>query len=399
MRKNWQKLKIVNSYYDELKDTDMNYISRRGKNIRLADGKNYTEFLSCSYLGLDTHPEVLKAATSCINDHGISFSSSRRRLKYIGIEQLEEKLNQIYNGYTTVFSSTHLAHLGIIPLLASGELPGFSIPQSPHFVISKTAHSSMQINYGLMEQFGSVSMIDLTNTQELEHYIDEISSSGITPIIMCDSVGSMGGVEDIVYFNQLVNQYNGYLYIDDAHGMSICGINGSGYALSKFNNSLPPRVILISSLAKGFGTYAGVVVFKQKSTLDFVKMYCSTYVFSGSLTTPVINASIAAANIHLSDEVVLLQQKLHANLALFDNLITNPAKISNYQLFFPIRGLRVGDERLTIKIGNYLKEHRILVSVCLYPTVPRSEGLVRFCIASNHSQEEISKLCQLINQQ
>lgn len=46
-----------------------------------------------------------------------------------------------------------------------------------------------------------------------------------------DSVGSMGKIYKIKEIVKLLDQYEGYAYLDDAHGMSIVGRYGSGYAL------------------------------------------------------------------------------------------------------------------------------------------------------------------------
>ncbi len=319
-------------------------------------------------------------------------------MKYVGLDILEDLLNQIFSASTIFFSSTHLAHLGLIPLLASGEMPGFPINNAPHFILDKSVHASIQINRGLMEQFGNVSVIDFTDVDNLLIIIKDARSQNNTPILFCDSVGSMGKTADIPLLLSIVNEYKGYLYLDDAHGMSVFGIHGNGYAMKELNNQLSERVILTTSLAKAFGTYGGLIVLKNHQATEFIKEFCSTYIFSGSPITPLVNASIASAQIHLSDEIYHLQNALAKNLILFDNSINESVKIINRNSSIAIRGWYIGNEFMAIEKGRHLKQNGILATVLAYPMVTRSTSIIRFGISSVHNEKDVIRLCKMINQ-
>lgn len=398
----WQKSKILDSkkHQDKIFEclNNQSYIKRKNKQITLDNGQEYTEFMSCSYLGLDQDSRILDAASKSLDIAGFSFSSARTRMKYAGLDELEILLNQIFNAHTVFFSSTHLAHLGLIPLLASGEVPGFPIKNAPHFILDKHAHASIQINRGLMSQFGNVSMVDFSDEEVLLQLVKETSIKNNTPFLLCDSVGSMGNAADIRLLVEMVNQYNGYLYLDDAHGMSIMGTYGNGFVMATLNNQLDERIILTTSLAKAFGTYGGLIVLKNPKAIEFIKEFCSTYIFSGSPITPLVNASIASAKIHLSEEIYQLQDLLARNLALFDSSIHEDIRIINQNSQMAVRGWYIGDEFEAIEKGKYLREHGILATVSAYPTVSKNQSLIRFGICSTHSEKEIIKLCTTINQ-
>ena len=59
---------------------------------------------------------------------------------------------------------------------------------------------------------------------------------------------------------RLQDKYGLFLYIDDAHGISIQGNRGEGYARSRLGASLRERTIVAASLSKGWnqrwGSYA-----------------------------------------------------------------------------------------------------------------------------------------------
>lgn len=326
-KNNWVNNRISRSkvYQDRLFQSlnNQNFIKRRCKKVLLEDGKEYTEFLSCSYLGLDQDSRILSSTYKGLDQTGFLFSSARTRLKHKSFDILTESLNNIFNAHTVYFSSTHLVHLGIIPLLASGELPGFEIKKDRIiFLLDKNVHASIQINRGLMLQFGSVELVDFSNFELLKDKLIEINEASFTPLLFSDSVCSMGGVRDVIKLLTLANEYNGYLYFDDAHGMSVFGKNGSGYVLEKFNGVLPKRLLLATSLAKGFGTYGGVIVLPNELAVEFIKKYCTTYIFSGPPIIPLVNASIASAKIHLSSEITILQNKVLDKVQLFDKLFS-----------------------------------------------------------------------------
>lgn len=402
MRNSWQKIKLQQAReHQEKVFEDINghsFIKRDAKQVLLTNGNSYTEFMSCGYLGLDQDKRLYSSFAKALEDSGMSFPAARHRLKYHGLDTLNDLLNEIYNAYSVVFSSTHMVHLGVLPLLASGELPGFPLTTSPAFILDKNAHTSMQINIGLMQQFGITHRVMFNNLDLLEQTIKEVISKGYSPILMSDSVGSMGALYQVKELYEIAEKYNCYLYLDDAHGMSVYGKNGAGYVINEFNRELPSRVILISSLAKAFGTYGGLIIVKNPETIDFIKKYCSTYIFSGSLITPLIMSSIESAKIHLTSEINTLQQQLINNITLFDSLIDSQETILNYNLHTPIRALKVGNELKAIQHCEKLRNAGILTTVAMYPTVAKGEAIIRFGICANHTNEEIKKLCTLINQ-
>ncbi len=74
---------------------------------------------------------------------------------------------------------------------------------------------------------------------------------------------------------------------------------------------------LTTSLAKRFGICGGVAILPTQKEVEFVKTYCSTYMFSGTLVNPIINASIESGKTHLSSEIYQLQQDLFKKNRIF----------------------------------------------------------------------------------
>lgn len=399
---NWQKQKILQSKQHQLYAyqtiNELVVAERNKKRITLIDGKMLTEFLSCSYLGLDQDERLIEASAKHLHRTGINFAVSRTRLRMKDSDELEDLLNQIFlHGFSTTFSSLHVAHLGVLPLLSTGECPSFPIqPQGVMYVIDKFSHNSLQICRGVMEQLGDVEVIDIHDDSALETLLHNINSQHKTPLVVCDGVYSMGGLAPIKKALKLLEKYDGYLYTDDAHGISVFGKQGCGFVLEDIGY-FHPRLILAVSLSKGFGSNGAAIVMPTSEDSQFIKRFCSTYIFGNPMAQSLISASIASAKIHLSDELSQLQKTLRDRIILFDATIAKKESVINYHSASPIRGLFIGDEYKDIECTTKLREQGFAVSAAMYPTVAKGKSIIRVSLSVDHTENDIIGLCEALN--
>ena len=354
---NWQKRKIDRSlkYQTRVFSEHINELvvaKRDGKVITLDDGRKMVEFVSCSYLGLETHTALKKAVIDAIERFGVQVSVARTRVKVDLFPQLEARLNQIMHGaHTLTFNAVTPCHIAVLPLLASGTLPHFTFSKKPYFIMEKTAHATLQINRGLLQQFGDVVRIDFQDTARIEEAFRYAASQGLTPISVSDSVGSMGGVAPVAQIVRLAHQYDGYAYIDDAHGTSIYGDYGSGYVMACLGHRLDERIIIAGSLSKAFGSHGGFIACHAAETINFIKTYGTTYAFGGPPSLPGIAACVAAADLHLDGTVAARQEKLQNVIRYFDEVF-GKTEIVNRGTTMPIRGILIGNEDLAITMAS-----------------------------------------------
>ena len=99
--------------------------ARTGKQIEISTGERLTEFLSCSYLGLESDARMIEAAVVAVRRFGVQFAAARTRAAVTPMREYDEQLGLIFGGKTVTFNSVTNAHLGMLPLLASGELPSY----------------------------------------------------------------------------------------------------------------------------------------------------------------------------------------------------------------------------------------------------------------------------------
>ncbi|MFE2581571.1 aminotransferase class I/II-fold pyridoxal phosphate-dependent enzyme [Streptomyces sp. NPDC059378] len=363
---------------------------RAGKEVELADGSRAVEFVSCSYLGLEEHPALVAAAQDALGRFGVHFSSSRNRMRPVYLGQLEELLSEIYGGRPVVpFTSVGNVHLGVLPLLGSGALPGHPITgDGPVFLMEKTAHASMQVLRGVLEQIGPVHRFDLADPRTLEARLADARKQNRTPVALVDGVGSMGGLIDVRSLARSLEEAGGLLYVDDAHGISIDGPHGAGYAYEAFADGLPGNVVLVGSLSKAFGGAGGFVVLPGADDVRVLRKFANPLVFGHSIMLPLLAADVASAGLHLNGEVARLQERLWANAALFDKL-TDGRLVSAGQRS-PVRGAHFATEQAAFEAARRLRAAGVLVLPAFFPTVAKGTGLIRFALSALHEPAQLT---------
>lgn len=394
------RLEASREHQDAIWDQGINeldVVEVDGKRLKLIDGREMTEFMSCSYLGLDQRPELREAAHDTIDHFGVQMSAARTRMRAAPFRELDELLTKINDGWNPVtFNSVSAAHMATIPILAAGELPGYPIaPGGPAFIMDRSAHASLQSLRGIMNQFGDTVRADFQDLENVAEICRDLSSLGRTVIALCDSVGSMGGSVDVPALTTIIENAGGVTYLDDAHGTSIFGDKGEGFVLASAEGRLPDRTIWTGSLSKAFGATGGFVSLANADAASFVKRYSMPYAFGGPPSLPAVGSAVASAHLHLDDTVRRLQGQLHENTALFDETVTSPS--INADSDSPIRGIVIGEESAAITAAQTLHEHGYAATAAMYPTVRLGQAMIRLAISATHRHEDIRGVAEVLN--
>ena len=363
--------------------------ARNGKRVNLIDGSEAVEFVSCSYLGLESHPDLIAAATEAMRVFGLHFSTSRNRGRPPYLGELEDLLSVMYGGaQVAAFTSVSSVHLGLLPLLGAGALPSYPVADAGvAFLVEKTAHASIQVIRGVLEQIGPTRRFDMTDPAALSAAVREVAATGRTPIVLVDGVGSMGGLIDVASMLATIEPFGGHLYVDDAHGVSIDGPLGAGYAFEALGGTLPPHVVLAGSLSKAFGGAGGFAVVPSQEDMRILRKFANPLVFGHSIMLPMLAANVAAAWLHVDGQVAELQQQLWRNAAEFDRLTAG--RLVNAGLRSPVRGAVFDTEEEAFAAARRLKQAGVLVLPAFYPTVAKGTGLMRFGVSALHQQRDL----------
>lgn len=357
-----------------------------GRTVRLlSEDRDIIDFVRCSYLGLDNHPEIVNGAQDAVRNAGtLHWSCARTRLNFHTLGELEENLSDLFGARVVTFTTVLAANMSALPLLASGHLTG---GQKPLVVFDRSAHATLAQHKATVAGETAVETIDHNDMLALEALCRNHSCVAY----VCDGVYSMGGSAPLSALRALQDRYGLFLYIDDAHGISIFGDHGAGFARSVFAE-LGDRTIIAASLGKGFGASGGILMLGTAAQELLFRRFGIAYAFSASLSTAAIGAAAAAAKVHRSGELADRQQALRRNLALLDQLLPSQDMAPD----LPIRTVRFGDELLSVAAARQLLTQGFYTSAIFFPTVARGNAGLRLCVTASHTEAEIRDLCLAI---
>lgn len=365
--------------------------SRRGKYVTLPDGREVLELVSCSYLGLDQHPKVIAAAKAVLDEWGVHLCCARTRFTIGPNADLEERLSRHFGGQAVTFPSVTSAHMSALPLVAAGVL----LPERPRrgvrLVFDRFAHASMQNLKPLLAEEAEVTTIPHNDLDALTREVHAAHGRGLEVVYVADGVYSMGGICPLPEVLRLADALGFSLYIDDAHGTSIFGERGEGFAVAAANGHLPENLIVAFSLSKGFGTNGGGVLFGSERQERLLRSFGQTYAFSAPLDFAIVAAALASLDLHESGDVKRLQADLRARVSLFDD------ELERADLpFSPIRMVPMASATAAMDAGEALVDAGFFVSVALFPVVPREAPQLRVCLTAAHDEEEVRRVAAAI---
>jgi 7-keto-8-aminopelargonate synthetase-like enzyme len=348
----------------------------------LVNGKPMIHFGNCGYLALANDQRLKDAAIDAINRYGISLPCSRTYASYGYHEEAEELLEKIFGQPTVITQNTTHAHMAAIPVL---------VKRGDAIIIDQQAHTSVHNATAFAQSGGAyVEMIRHNRMDMLENRLKKLSDTYERIWFMTDGIFSMFG--DVVPLDELLELCKVYpklhLYIDDAHGMSWTGEHGKGYILERLPN-FHERLVLVTSLGKGFGATGAAVVLPNKELKEVVLNVGPTLMFS----TPIMPAGLAAivesAKIHLSPEIVERQNQLYKLMSYF----TLTAKSLKLQLVnddrTPIYFVGVGKPIAGMEITQQMIKEGFMVSPSAFPSVPYNSTGIRTNLTINHTEQQI----------
>ena len=354
----------------------------------------------CSYMALEYNPYILWGMMKGMWKFGSQYSSSRVFSKSSLMREAEEKLDKLFQAHTVLFSSTHLCHYSVFPVLMQKgdaviyDIQAHSSLQNMLNQVKKDVEifSHVHVNSNMQNPFNKRAF------EVLVQKVDKLTKQHKKVFIVIDSMYSMyGDKAPLKELMALLDDFeNLHLYVDDAHGMSWAGKNGRGLALE--NNELHHRMYIGTSLAKGFGVSGGVFVTRNKQLRQSIEHFGNAAVFSGQVSPVLLGGIIASCKLHLRSSFKRRQEH-------FETLIYTAIECCrkyNIKLIStdetPIFFIPIGKSELAIEITRRLLIEGVKVNCAVYPAVALNKAGLRYTISNHKSSKDVQRSFQLINQ-
>ncbi len=355
----------------------------KGTSIRLLN-KTVVNFGSCSYLGLEFDERLKHAAKKAVDMYGTQFSESRAYVSLGLYEELQFLLEKIFEAPCVIAPTTTLAHIANIPIMVEG---------SHAVIMDQQVHNSVQTAVEIVKARAvPVELLRHNRIDLLEERVMALKDKHEKIWYMADGIYSMFGdhapVEELV---ALMEKYPAlHCYFDDAHGMSIYGKNGRGFVLGEKN--IHPKMVIATSLNKAFASGGGLLVYGDEELAGKVSRAGGPLLSSGPMQPSGLGAAIAAAKIHLSDEITSMQDQLRQNIEYTHSLLKQYDLPVVSRSGAAILFVGVSLPKLGHNIVRRMLDAGFYVNLGIFPIVPIKQTGIRFTITRLHSFSEINAM-------
>ena len=353
-------------YYHAIEARDGAWVTVKGRRMLMMS--------SNEYLGLSTHPRVLRAAGAAVEKWGTSPCGSRLANGSRALhEALEEQLAAFLGVEAChVLSAGYLACMGALSTL---------VRRGDALLVDKSIHSALWdgalLGGASLERFNHEDMADL------ERLLLALPANQPKAVAV-DGVYSMEGhIASLPKIVELADKHRALTVVDDAHGLGVLGREGRG---TVDHHGLTGRVdVIAGSFSKSLASIGGFMA-GSRVLIEFLRSNCRQIIFSAGL--PAAQAAAASEALRVMVEEPEHRARLLANADHYR------AGLRDLGLDFwdsPTPGLPIvlGDKEKCYRVWLSLWEEGYFTVMAIAPGVPPGRDLIRTSVTAQHTTEQI----------
>ena len=366
-----EEIKLAGLYKNERIIT-----SEQGAKITV-NGKTVLNFCANNYLGLSSHPKVIKAAKKYIDKRGYGLSSVRFICGTQDIhKELEKKIAE--------FLGTEDTLLYVAAFDANGGL--FEPLFSEQDAIISDALNHASIIDGVRLCKAQRLRYEHNNMEDLENKLKE--AAGLrSRIIVTDGSFSMDGtIAKLDVICDLADKYDAIVMIDESHSSGFVGKSGRG--THEYRNVMGRIDIITGTLGKALGGASGGFTSGKKEIIEILRQRSRPYLFSNSVAPGIVGASIAVFD--MLNKTTRLRDKLEKNTKYFREKMT-AAGFDIKPGDHPIVPIMLYDAVLAQTFAAKLLEEGIYVIGFFFPVVAKGQARIRVQISAAHKKKHLKK--------
>ena len=353
----------------------------QGAEIEVKGGQKVLNFCANNYLGLSSHPKVIKAAHEALDRWGYGMSSVRFICGTQDIHTvLEEKISKFLGTEDTIlYAACFDANGGVFePVLTAEDA----------IITDQLNHASIidGIRLCKAERF----IYKHADMADLEAKLKETQNKRYR-MVATDGVFSMDG--DIAKLHEIVplaEKYDALVMIDDAHSTGFVGKTGRG--TPEYRNVTGKIDLITGTLGKALGGSSGGFASGRKEIIGYYRQRSRPYLFSNTVSPVVIATSIAIFD--LLSETTELRDKLEYNYKYFRSHMAEAGfeiPSSDHPIVPIMLGKFENDAKLSQDMARDLLAEGIYVIGFYYPVVARGQARIRVQLSAAHEQEHLDR--------
>jgi len=375
------------------------------------DGRRYLYFSGTGYLGLQGHPEVIRAACRATEQYGIGSATSRGGYGDTPpILEAERQAARLFGTETSFYFMSGYVGNDVLARSIADEVDAVFVDECAHYCVQEAAQRLAKP----LHRFHHADPGDLA--EKLRSH----APPGARPLVMSDGVfAALGTIAPAAEYCEILRAYPGSsLVIDDAHGLGVLGQNGRGTlehaglfgkrgrssfsqddcpdpaetsrkrAASPFSVPDNPRLFLCGTLSKALGGYGGII---PGSAAAIERIESASHYFAGASPVPVPIAAASARALQLAIDQPELRTQLWENVAAIRSGLREMG-VEVPDTPAPIISLALGTTEHMERIHRALADRGILIPYKRTYSGLGPEGALRLAVFATHTADMIARL-------
>jgi len=330
-----------------------------------------------NYLGMSSHPDVLKAAHEGLDQRGYGMSSVRFICGTQDIHrQLEKKVTEFLGTEDTVlFPSCMDANAGVFEAILTKE---------DVMIADRLVHAS--IIDGMRLCSAEQDTIKHGNMEHLEEKL-QLHANKRMKMVITDGVFSMDGdtakLDEIV---ALCEKYDAMVFVDDSHASGFIGKTGRG---THEKCGVVGRIdVITTTFGKALGGASGGCVSGQKELVEMCRQRARPYLFSNTIA-PVVVAGVLKV-LEILSKSTERRDKLERNADYWRKGLTEAGFIIK-EGDTPIVPVMLFNAKLSQDISRDLYQEGVYAIGFFFPVVPQGQARIRTQISAGHEKHHLDK--------
>ena len=358
------KLNFIDSELKEIKKNNLyrklQYGKTQGSHITI-NGKKLLNLCSNDYLGIPTSTiqiKQLQSSSRLVSGNDESYKKLEKNLA-------KHKSQQ----NSLIYPTGYMANLGVIS----------SVAKKGDVILSdELNHASIIESCKLSD-----AKILIYKHNDMEDLQMKLKVKGKNKFIITEGIFSMDGdFSSLKQITEIAEKSKAITIVDDAHGDFVVGSDGKGtpnhFKVSKKID------LYISSLSKGLGSFGGYVA-SQNNVIDLCINKSKSFIYTSALPSFLINYTTKRFESNREKQKIKLEKNIKH---LSTGLKQIGFEINSKTHIIPII---IGNEKIAMDFGKFLKDNEVFAQPIRYPTVPKNQARLRISVTAWLKHAEIEK--------
>jgi glycine C-acetyltransferase len=328
-----------------------------------------------NYLGLSSHPEVVKAAHDGLEHRGYGMSSVRFICGTQDIHrQLENKLTEFLGTEDTLlFPSCMDANAGVFEAILTDQ---------DVMIADRLVHASiidgMRLCKAMQDSYKHSDMAHLE--EKLQEHQDKRQR-----LIITDGVFSMDG--DVAKMDKIVElgeKYDAMVFTDESHSSGFMGKKGRG--VHEHCGVLGKIDIITTTLGKALGGASGGCVSGRRELVEMCRQKARPYLFSNTVAPVIVSGALRV--MELISKSTERRDKLEWNTNYWRKGLTE-AGLDIKEGDSPIVPVMLYNAKLAQDFSRDLFAEGVYGVGFFFPVVPKGQARIRTQLSAAHEKHHL----------